>query len=48
MLSLAFAGMATASAWGTTAPGRLIVAAAAVVFALWLGSLAWRALLPRR
>jgi hypothetical protein len=44
VLASAFAAIAVASAWGSTAPRRLVVAAAAAAMALWLGSLALSAL----
>ena len=44
VLATAFAAIAVASAWGSTAPRRLVVAAAAAAIALWLGSLALSAL----
>jgi hypothetical protein len=44
VLATAFAAIAIASAWGSTAPRRLVVAAAAAAIALWLGSLALSAL----
>ncbi len=44
VLATAFAGIAIASAWGSTAPRRLVVAAGAAAIALWLGGLALSAL----
>ena len=44
VLATAFAAIAVASAWGSTAPRRLVVAAGAAAIALWLGSLALSAL----
>jgi hypothetical protein len=47
LLALAFAGVATASAWGAGGEiRRWVVAAAAAALALWLGSLSVRALRP--
>jgi hypothetical protein len=44
-LTLAFAGVAIASAWGASGTvGRWIVAFAAAAIAAWFGSLAWRML----
>ncbi len=44
VLATAFAAVAIASAWGSTAPRRLVVAVGAAAIALWLGSLALSAL----
>jgi hypothetical protein len=46
-LTLDFAGVAIASAWGASgAVGRWVVAFAAAAIAAWFGSLAWRMLRP--
>jgi hypothetical protein len=46
-LTLAFAGVAIASAWGAGGTvGRWVIAFAAAAIAAWLASLAWRALGP--
>jgi hypothetical protein len=46
-LTLAFAGIAIAAAWGAAgAVGRWVVVFAAAAIAAWFGSLAWRTLGP--
>ena len=48
VLALGFLGVAAAAASaGRDTPGLFVVAAAAAAIALWLGSLALRALRPR-
>jgi hypothetical protein len=45
VLTLALAGVASAAAWGAGGvAGRWIVAVAAAALAVWLGTLAFRAL----
>jgi hypothetical protein len=48
LLALGFAGVAAAAAQGSASPAaRWVIAVAAGAIALWLASLAWRALRPR-
>ncbi len=44
VLTTAFAAIAVASVWGSTAPRRIVVALAAGAIALWFASLALSAL----